>query len=69
MFGLRKTTNPFVILKREKLKANVIRFIRNIKHSIYDNKHGLYSGTEIVMKFKWFERQIKKLEIKICHEK
>jgi len=52
LLGPRAQTNdPVAILKRAKLKANVIRFIRNIKHSIYDRKHGLYSGQDIIMKF------------------
>ena len=63
LLGPRAETNdPVAILKRAKLKANVIRFIRNIKHSIYDSKHGLFSGQEIVMKFEYFEREINLIE-------
>ena len=51
ILGDEPATDPDAILKREKLKANVIRFIRNFKRISYDNKHGMYSGQEIVMKF------------------
>lgn len=44
---------------REKLKANVLKFIRIIKERIYENTHGIYTGEDIVIKFNRFEKEIK----------
>ena len=49
------------------MKRNVIRFITNLKHSIYETKHGMYIGSDLEKEINLFKKEERRLKSKIDH--